>query len=494
MTSLWRRAAGPSPRVRGIPHDGGDQHRSDGSIPARAGNPVAASSELTVVGVHPRACGESRSHSRTVSTGTGPSPRVRGILRDTRSPGRPTGSIPARAGNPRRRGQRLDDRAVHPRACGESGVLRGRRRTGGGPSPRVRGIPAGAPGRDRGPASIPARAGNPSERLPGPRLERVHPRACGESRCRDAAEAWRVGPSPRVRGIPEEALAAALDAHEAGVHPRACGESSVSAGNPVGTPGPSPRVRGIPACRGGPSVCGWSIPARAGNPRRRWLAGGGRPGPSPRVRGIPAAHRLDGARAGSIPARAGNPGRRRGRTARAWVHPRACGESARSAAGPGPAAGPSPRVRGIRPSGAPSGLPHGSIPARTGNPGSGRCSRARPWVHPRACGESGSIDQARACFGGPSPRVRGIPDAAGAPAHRAGSIPARAGNPRACSRPSQNRRVHPRACGESCWRPDPRPRWAGPSPRVRGIPADVVPQAPARGSIPARAGNPRARR
>ena len=362
-----------------------------------------------------------------------------------------------------------------------------------------------ARGRIRG--SIPARAGNP------PRVP--------------ASASFRGGPSPRVRGIqlgfgpakigersiPARAgnpRAMSASARVARVHPRACGESmQVPVPIPY-RPGPSPRVRGIPVAfvfrRHRPG----SIPARAGNPegstrpnqstrvhpracgeslRDPRRARRGR-GPSPRVRGIRGGEAVSGTRRRSIPARAGNPRAMSAAARVARVHPRACGESFSERAVRVAARGPSPRVRGIRSSPCSPAMHRGSIPARAGNPIPFPAAAAAAGVHPRACGESSVGGRCGVGGGGPSPRVRGILAHPTPRLERCGSIPARAGNPRASPAPPPRSTVHPRACGESSSCTPSLNAFSGPSPRVRGIRLPEAGHGRRAGSIPARAGNP----
>ena len=91
---------------------------------------------------------------------------------------------------------------------------------------------------------------------------------------------------------------------------------------------------------------------------------------------------------------------------------------------------------------------------------------------------------------GPSPRVRGIPARAGADTGARGSIPACAGNPCRPLGGLSHGRVHPRVCGESNQRLGLQPLDEGPSPRVRGIPGQAQRLRQRAGSIPACAGNP----
>ena len=182
------------------------------------------------------------------------------------------------------------------------------------------------------------------------------------------------------------------------------------------------------------------------------------------------------------------PGRAAGTPAA--VHPRACGESATATADGGRRWGPSPRVRGIHVTPSPSLPKSRSIPARAGNPRPAPDDGAPTGVHPRACGESARSVFPSGRSPGPSPRVRGIHDEAQIRRARGGSIPARAGNPSSRRAARSGRRVHPRACGESHRRPLHLGGAPGPSPRVRGIHDEAQIRRARGGSIPARAGNP----
>ena len=171
--------------------------------------------------------------------------------------------IPAHAGNADAPVSRGASRAVHPRACGERGILIFVDRQRGGSSPRMRGTPA-----DLDPIGyltrfIPAHAGNASVVRVRSVWRAVHPRACGER-----VKPWRsaqasVGSSPRMRGtrppadlrglptrfIPAHAGNAAQPSESStgvSVHPRACGERSLVIGTCAYGGGSSPRMRGTP--------------------------------------------------------------------------------------------------------------------------------------------------------------------------------------------------------------------------------------------------------
>ena len=355
---------GPSPRVRGIHADDARRRSPNGSIPARAGNPGFHHSRTSTSKVHPRACGESEDAVAHGDRARGPSPRVRGIHGRVSGQVVGVGSIPARAGNPAAATAPRRPARVHPRACGESSPTRSAPASASGPSPRVRGIHRVTPRQRHRCGSIPARAGNPGPACCCCSSARVHPRACGESTVATRPPARSRGPSPRVRGI---LGAAKVVGRKAGsiparagnpadwsrrtstgtVHPRACGESPSGRPRKHDARGPSPRVRGIRNGRRADVCRAGSIPARAGNPtltrsaprssrvhpracgESRHVRPGlrARPGPSPRVRGIPRHPPPPPPVRGSIPARAGNP-RRAGRNRiPRTVHPRACGES-----------------------------------------------------------------------------------------------------------------------------------------------------------------------
>ena len=192
-------------------------------------------------------------------------------------------------------------------------------------------------------------------------------------------------------------------------------------------------------------------------------------GSSPRVRGTGKFHQTNTPRLRFIPARAGNGKEAAAAVKQAAVHPRACGERGSVGLRPPIHAGSSPRVRGTV-----------AILRR---------SPKRPTVHPRACGERGG----RRCLGswhpGSSPRVRGTDGAPNKDRCLARFIPARAGNGTSVVRSPAGPTVHPRACGERANASGDAVGDFGSSPRVRGT-AHVRRHRPARHRfIPARAGN-----
>ena len=276
-------SAGLSPRVRGNlgPDTGGFVR--NGSIPARAGEPISPLTAAQVKKVYPRACGGTASCPTQFSPLRGLSPRVRGNLVLDCFAGCAYGSIPARAGEPRTFITREDDIKVYPRACGGTSAEGGSAGTLVGLSPRVRGnrnmnhppmIPEG---------SIPARAGEPASANCPDARPTVYPRACGGTRhqlqkiyppwglsprvrgnlIRDEPEVWQVRSIPARAGEPSGSIGWW---GRRGVYPRACGGTHQQPLAYTNITGLSPRVRGnLADASPSPAQFG-SIPARAGEP------------------------------------------------------------------------------------------------------------------------------------------------------------------------------------------------------------------------------------
>ena len=511
-TTSWRVSVcgtlGASPRVRGNPGRPVGRGRAGGCIPARAGEPTAASDQDALNQVHPRACGGTTSIKTFNATRTGASPRVRGNrlrLRPRLVQGR---CIPARAGEPGASQHEDDQSSVHPRACG--GTPRSRRAPlrRAGASPRVRGNPGVVTALVDGGGCIPARAGEPTYRRSHCPASRVHPRACGGTAVQLGLLLLASGASPRVRGnlgaSPPTSRALRCIPARAGepsttwtvtsmrrVHPRACGGTKTVSPTAVSATGASPRVRGNPG-QPRPAAAGRGcIPARAGEPhagpaarRRRavhpracggtgvWARVGiGAEGASPRVRGNRCRAWRSRTRQRCIPARAGEPHPSRSRCPPPGVHPRACGGTAAGQSTGSHSTGASPRVRGNRGDGARSRRVLRCIPARAGEPPARKRRAALEEVHPRACGGTYLAWCVSPSAPGASPRVRGNREHDARAPHVGRCIPARAGEPRSSYPPPRTPAVHPRACGGT-GRAAPGPEGnGGASPRVRGNPS-----------------------
>ena len=140
-----RSGRGLSPRVRGIHQRPFCRRGTAGSIPACTGNPPGARRPPESARVYPRVYGESWVSTERAEAEYGLSPRVRGILGLHGPHANRVGSIPACTGNPSMSGADAPSSGVYPRVYGESWLLTDRRTTSWGLSPRVRGIPRGAP-------------------------------------------------------------------------------------------------------------------------------------------------------------------------------------------------------------------------------------------------------------------------------------------------------------------------------------------------------------
>ena len=339
-----RPGPGASPRVRGSQDFLNGTRPSLGSIPACAGKPDDVVTPESLDRVHPRVCGEAMLARCRSKCPPGPSPRVRGSRVVTPNPSTQAGSIPACAGKPCGPASPCGRRRVHPRVCGEAGVVEHQMLPVTGPSPRVRGSRLPPPPAAAAGGSIPACAGKPDCSTTTSSPSGVHPRVCGEATPRLEVVEILAGPSPRVRGsqaqgglralvqgsIPACAGKPSMTAptrFSSTVHPRVCGEAFRVSAVPSAHTGPSPRVRGSRRVDGHRPQRGGSIPACAGKP--------------PRLRDPPHPRR---------------------------VHPRVCGEAGSRTNGLVAAEGPSPRVRGSRRRPRLDRAGPGSIPACAGKP------------------------------------------------------------------------------------------------------------------------------
>ena len=195
---------GLSPRVRGNQLGLFLEIPVGGSIPACAGEPSAGVDDAGVCAVYPRVCGGTAPFIWVVDRPQGLSPRVRGNLYRQRYQPNPPGSIPACAGEPTHFSGMMRCPWVYPRVCGGTEDVPGMSVKGKGLSPRVRGNRLRRPGRQRQPRSIPACAGEPLRSRRRPAVPGVYPRVCGGTPHEDAGHGGRGGLSPRVRGNPPE--------------------------------------------------------------------------------------------------------------------------------------------------------------------------------------------------------------------------------------------------------------------------------------------------
>ena len=200
--------AGSSPRMRGTPVCVSDYNVRAGIIPAYAGNTFCRRIRFSGMRDHPRVCGEHTYKPRYDRGREGSSPRMRGTPAGMARIFNLAGIIPAYAGNTAGSGGACARKGDHPRVCGEHFATFLRLGTLLGSSPRMRGTPYFPPNRSRPTGIIPAYAGN-TERSDGrDRGQRDHPRVCGEHYHYDVEPYWDMGSSPRMRGTPRVVLVA----------------------------------------------------------------------------------------------------------------------------------------------------------------------------------------------------------------------------------------------------------------------------------------------
>ena len=191
---------GSSPLARGTQRPKQPRGRSQGLIPARAGNTPFGLGCKVSGGAHPRSRGE---HSRSASKKccrSGSSPLARGTHGVVEWWNNSFGLIPARAGNTGHRdGQPVTDRA-HPRSRGEHLMLKVSPGLLKGSSPLARGTRGCSTSARKSPGLIPARAGNTPKHHYQQFLTEAHPRSRGEHDTFSSCFCTVEGSSPLARG------------------------------------------------------------------------------------------------------------------------------------------------------------------------------------------------------------------------------------------------------------------------------------------------------
>ena len=145
-------------------------------------------------------CGEHPVAQASAIARRGSSPRVRGTQIGPGQIGPDQRFIPACAGNTPEQLKIRAVKTVHPRVCGEHGILAQLSKYRCGSSPRVRGTRVHVHGLADCGRFIPACAGNTCWRPSPSRFRAVHPRVCGEHKAAGVPDPLRIGSSPRVRG------------------------------------------------------------------------------------------------------------------------------------------------------------------------------------------------------------------------------------------------------------------------------------------------------
>ena len=170
------------------------------SIPAYAGEPLVRVLRQVCQEVYPRVCGGTQPATLGCAMPVGLSPRMRGNLVFGFRFGQSLWSIPAYAGEPEFEAAIVAGERVYPRVCGGTGT---ENRIGDLPcglSPRMRGNPPQWRQARRTARSIPAYAGEPVVGGPASPGGMVYPRVCGGTGGGPAASRARSGLSPRMRG------------------------------------------------------------------------------------------------------------------------------------------------------------------------------------------------------------------------------------------------------------------------------------------------------
>ena len=461
----------------------GTRHRS---IPACAGNTAISRRSRPSATVHPRMRGE---HLGVMDTNTcvgGPSPHARGTL-EARKLSLPVyRSIPACAGNTLAASRRPPIAPVHPRMRGEHAFARPQQRNQGGPSPHARGTHSSRSRRRGRHRSIPACAGNTSSLCASIAESTVHPRMRGEHFQRGQAVECHYGPSPHARGTRSSVQDAAWGWRSipacagntatgpgrscpGAVHPRMRGEHERPGRLFQHEGGPSPHARGTPHPRTGRHPQRRSIPACAGNTL-----------PAGSARRRSSVHpRMRGEHARLCP----QPDQRSGPS------PHARGTHWMAKEGSRKFGGPSPHARGTLAGQRADLAAHRSIPACAGNTLRWSSSRSPLPVHPRMRGEHGLVSCDESSWRGPSPHARGTQDIDNAAHKCTRSIPACAGNTELELRSAQGGPVHPRMRGEHAFFGAHFFAPPGPSPHARGTRWQRCGISTRSRSIPACAGN-----
>ena len=191
-------------------------------------------------------------------------------------------------------------------------------------------------------------------------------------------------------------------------------------------------------------------------------------GSSPRMRGALYGVGDPGVGFRIIPTDAGSTAWRSAGPARPWDHPRGCGEHIGKTYSWSHWAGSSPRMRGAQESALRWASACRIIPADAGSTPPGDDADERDRDHPRGCGEHGPEEGLLAGLVGSSPRMRGALPRVGSYVCRLRIIPADAGSTKMGWISLSEEQDHPRGCGEHVADAAELTASAGSSPRMRG--------------------------
>ena len=399
-----------------------------------------------------------------VERSRGPSPLARGKQRRHSTWPTLTGTIPARAGETKRRKRGKVGSRDHPRSRGGNLCKRSFLFLGGGPSPLARGKHTPCTCRPCNQGTIPARAGETISDSARYSPLRDHPRSRGGNVAlsRDGAQVW--GPSPLARG---KLRGADQLARPAGTIPARAGET-------VDLACTGSRWRDHPRSRGGNLLAGLGLDLGAG--------------PSPLARGKHDEEANGGLLIGTIPARAGETCVRRPSPGPWRDHPRSRGGNVAPAQRLKQLAGPSPLARGKRRCRRAASACDGTIPARAGETLTGFLGLLLQRDHPRSRGGNAGHRAEPELQPGPSPLARGKLHPKTQTANIYGTIPARAGETITTANARELFGDHPRSRGGNSMGTGWGRLTLGPSPLARGKRRQHWHDRQTERTIPARAG------
>ena len=170
---------GLSPLARGNRRASSGRCRSDGPIPARAGQPEELCTHSSATRAYPRSRGATERNKQLAARIEGLSPLARGNPKRVPVAGALGGPIPARAGQPASSRRLARPSRAYPRSRGATGDWGLGGNSGGGLSPLARG---NLDQRQRGAwvlGPIPARAGQPVPKEKAPKGLGAYPRSRG---------------------------------------------------------------------------------------------------------------------------------------------------------------------------------------------------------------------------------------------------------------------------------------------------------------------------
>ena len=274
---------GLSPPTRGNPGSDAGIAISTRSIPAHAGEPICHIGAGEIWRVYPRPRGGTLSAGLGVEVARGLSPPTRGNLRIVREIRPPRRSIPAHAGEPRRNILWNTIARVYPRPRGGTAGASRIRRNSKGLSPPTRGNHVVRPRHLLYPGSIPAHAGEPRRLRARPSRRGVYPRPRGGTGPPAMMLIRGLGLSPPTRGnlgvlMPDALDDRSIPAHAgeprrrpparplSPVYPRPRGGTKPESLRKALVAGLSPPTRGNRLARTPRHVDPRSIPAHAGEP------------------------------------------------------------------------------------------------------------------------------------------------------------------------------------------------------------------------------------